>query len=110
MSARGTCSGPIRAGDPGGHSVHDPCPDPECHRYDEPAIGPELRRRRELRGMTQADLAEAASRVYKTTARITPQQVSDWERGRPVRGLRVARALAEALHCGVDDLLGGRRV
>ena len=60
-------------------------------------LGPALRRLRQLRGMTQAQVGARAS--------CTKAQVSAYERGRRLPWLTTLARLLDALECSVRDLL-----
>lgn len=57
-----------------------------------------IKRQRELRGMSQSDLARAIS--------TDPSHVAHWESGRREPSLTNAATLATALGCSVDHMLG----
>src|SRR5688572_30790701 len=62
-------------------------------------LGARIRRRREARGLRQADLASAL--------RVTPQAVSKWERGENAPDIVVLVPLSRLLDVSVEWLLGG---
>jgi class 3 adenylate cyclase len=62
-------------------------------------LGARIRRRREARGLKQADLASAL--------RVTPQAVSKWERGENAPDIVALVPLARLLDVSVEWLLGG---
>jgi class 3 adenylate cyclase len=62
-------------------------------------LGTRIRRRREARGLKQADLASAL--------RVTPQAVSKWERGENAPDIVVLVPLSRLLDVSVEWLLGG---
>lgn len=62
-------------------------------------LGGRIKRRREARGLRQADLASAL--------RVTPQAVSKWERGENAPDIVVLVPLARLLDVSVEWLLGG---
>ena len=62
-------------------------------------LGARIRRRREARGLRQADLASAL--------RVTPQAVSKWERGENAPDIVVLVPLSRLLDVTVEWLLGG---
>lgn len=62
-------------------------------------LGTRIRKRREARGLRQADLASAL--------RVTPQAVSKWERGENAPDIVVLVPLARLLDVSVEWLLGG---
>jgi class 3 adenylate cyclase len=62
-------------------------------------LGARIRKRREARGLKQADLASAL--------RVTPQAVSKWERGENAPDIVVLVPLARLLDVSVEWLLGG---
>jgi transcriptional regulator with XRE-family HTH domain len=65
-------------------------------------FGAEVRRRRERAHLSQADLAGRAVTAANTIARL--------ERGERGPSLSMAQALAAALGCRIEDLLGkGKR-
>jgi class 3 adenylate cyclase len=61
-------------------------------------LGARIKRRREARGLRQADLASAL--------RVTPQAVSKWERGENAPDIVVLVPLARLLDVSVEWLLG----
>jgi class 3 adenylate cyclase len=65
-------------------------------------LGARIKRRREARGLKQADLASAL--------RVTPQAVSKWERGENAPDIVVLVPLARLLDVSVEWLLGGSPV
>lgn len=67
---------------------------------DRKRFGAELRRRRDLAGLTQVELAEKADTTANTVARL--------ERGEVGPSLSMAEALSKALRCRIEDLLRGR--
>jgi len=66
---------------------------------DRKRFGAELRRRRLKAGLSQAKLAEKANTSPNTVARL--------ERGEGGPSLSMAEALAAALRCRIEDLIGG---
>ena len=62
-------------------------------------IGAFLQSRRKMSGMTQAELAEKLC--------VSPQSVSNWERGETLPDVSVLLDLAGELHCSVDAILSG---
>jgi class 3 adenylate cyclase len=62
-------------------------------------LGNRIRKRREARGLRQADLASAL--------RVTPQAVSKWERGENAPDIIVLVPLSRLLDVSVEWLLGG---
>jgi class 3 adenylate cyclase len=62
-------------------------------------LGARIRKRREERGLKQADLASAL--------RVTPQAVSKWERGENAPDIVVLVPLSRLLDVSVEWLLGG---
>ncbi len=66
---------------------------------DSQKIGAFLQSERKRRSMTQAELAERLS--------VSPQSVSNWERGEAIPDVSVLPDLAGALHCSVDAILSG---
>lgn len=63
------------------------------------AIGGFIQERRKHYEMTQAELADKLN--------VSPQSVSNWERGESVPDVTVLPDLAAALHCSVDAILSG---
>lgn len=63
------------------------------------ALGTRIRRRRERRGLKQADLA--------ASLRLSPQAVSKWERGENAPDISLLVPLAQRLDVSVEWLLGG---
>ncbi len=64
-------------------------------------MGSFLQTERRRMGMTQADLAEKLN--------VSPQAVSNWERGETFPDIALLPDLAEALHCSTDAILSGGR-
>ena len=62
-------------------------------------IGSFLQSIRKQNGMTQAELADKLQ--------ISPQSVSNWERGESIPDVSLLPDLAEVLHCSVDAILSG---
>ena len=62
-------------------------------------IGAFLQSRRKMSGMTQAELAEKLC--------VSPQSVSNWERGETIPDVSMLPDLAVVLHCSVDAILSG---
>lgn len=62
------------------------------------SIGENIRWRREAKGMTQQELANRCG--------VTDAMVCYYERGQRMPSLPTAAALADALGCTVDELLG----
>ena len=62
-------------------------------------LGARIKKRREARGLRQADLASAL--------RVTPQAVSKWERGENAPDIVVLVPLSRLLDVSVEWLLGG---
>jgi class 3 adenylate cyclase len=62
-------------------------------------LGARIKKRREVRGLRQADLASAL--------RVTPQAVSKWERGENAPDIVVLVPLSRLLDVSVEWLLGG---
>ena len=60
-----------------------------------------MRRRRLKAGLSQAELAERAKTSPNTVARL--------ERSEGGPSLSMAQALAAALRCRIEDLIGGKR-
>ena len=50
-------------------------------------------------GMTQSELSEKLN--------VSPQAVSNWERGETIPDVSILLDLADALHCSVDTILSG---
>src|SRR5262249_51516868 len=65
-------------------------------------LGARIKKRREARGLKQADVASAL--------RVTPQAVSKWERGENAPGIVRLVPLPRLLDVSVEWLLGGRPV
>jgi transcriptional regulator with XRE-family HTH domain len=65
---------------------------------DRKRFGPELRRRRLKAGLTQVELAEKAG--------LTANSVARMERGEQGLSLTAGLALAAALGCRIEDLVG----
>lgn len=63
------------------------------------AIGGFIQERRKNFDMTQAELAAKLN--------VSPQSVSNWERGESVPDVTVLPDLASVLHCSVDAILSG---
>ncbi len=64
-------------------------------------MGSFLQAERKKIGMTQSELSERLN--------VSPQTVSNWERGETVPDVSVLLDLAGALHCSVDAILSGGR-
>ena len=62
-------------------------------------MGSFLQAERKKMGMTQSELSEKLN--------VSPQAVSNWERGEAVPDVSVLLDLAGALHCSVDAILSG---
>ena len=62
-------------------------------------IGSFLQAERKRAGMTQAELSEKLN--------VSPQAVSNWERGETIPDVMLLPDLANALHCSVDAILSG---
>ena len=62
-------------------------------------MGSFLQAERKKLGMTQSELSEKLS--------VSPQAVSNWERGETIPDVSVLPDLAGALHCSVDAILSG---
>ena len=62
-------------------------------------MGSFLQTERRRMGMTQSDMAEKLN--------VSPQAVSNWERGETFPDIALLPDLAEALHCSVDAILSG---
>ena len=62
-------------------------------------IGTFLQTERKKTGMTQSGLSEKLG--------VSPQAVSNWERGETIPDVSVLPDLAETLHCSVDAILSG---
>ena len=62
-------------------------------------MGSFLHTERKRMGLTQSDLAEKVN--------VSPQAVSNWERGETLPDISLLPDLAEALHCSVDAILSG---
>ena len=62
-------------------------------------MGSFLQTERKKMGMTQSELSEKLS--------VSPQAVSNWERGESFPDITVLPDLAGALHCSVDAILSG---
>ena len=62
-------------------------------------IGSFLQAERKRVGMTQAELSEKLN--------VSPQAVSNWERGETIPDVTLLPDLANALHCSVDAILSG---
>ena len=62
-------------------------------------MGSFLQTERKRMGMTQSDLAEKLS--------VSPQAVSNWERGETFPDISQLPDLADTLHCSVDAILSG---
>lgn len=63
------------------------------------AIGKYIQDGRKYYGMTQAELA--------TKLGVSPQSVSNWERGESMPDVALLPDLAQVLHCSVDAILAG---
>ena len=66
---------------------------------DSKLMGSFLQAERKKMGMTQSELSEKLS--------VSPQAVSNWERGETLPDISVLPDLAETLHCSVDAILSG---
>ena len=64
-------------------------------------MGSFLQTERKKMGMTQSELSEKLN--------VSPQAVSNWERGETLPDISVLPDLAETLHCSVDAILSGGR-
>ena len=77
--------------------------DPEREVFDmildSKRMGSFLQMERKKMGMTQSELSEKLS--------VSPQAVSNWERGETIPEVSVLLDLAETLHCSVDAILSG---
>ena len=62
-------------------------------------MGSFLQTERKRSGMTQAELAEKLN--------VSPQAVSNWERGEAIPDVSLLLDLADRLHCSVDAILSG---
>ena len=62
-------------------------------------MGSFLQTERKKMGMTQSELSEKLN--------ISPQAVSNWERGETIPDVSILLDLAGALHCSVDGILSG---
>ncbi|MCR4577490.1 MAG: helix-turn-helix domain-containing protein [Clostridiales bacterium] len=62
-------------------------------------MGTFLQAERKKMGMTQSELSEKLN--------VSPQAVSNWERGETLPDVSVLPDLAETLHCSVDAILSG---
>ena len=62
-------------------------------------IGAFLQSRRKIFSMTQAELADKLC--------VSPQTVSNWERGETIPDVSMLPDLAAVLHCSVDAILSG---
>ncbi len=62
-------------------------------------MGSFLQAERKKMGMTQAELSEKLN--------VSPQAVSNWERGETIPDVALLLDLAGALHCSVDAILSG---
>ena len=62
-------------------------------------IGVFLQSRRKIYSMTQAELADKLC--------VSPQTVSNWERGETIPDVSMLPDLAAVLHCSVDAILSG---
>ncbi len=62
-------------------------------------MGSFLQTERKKMGMTQAELSEKLN--------VSPQAVSNWERGETIPDVSILLDLADALHCSVDAILSG---
>ncbi len=62
-------------------------------------MGSYIQTERKRIGLTQSDLAEKVN--------VSPQAVSNWERGETFPDISLLPDLAEALHCSVDAILSG---
>ena len=62
-------------------------------------MGSFLQKERKEMGITQSELSEKLN--------VSPQAVSNWERGETLPDVSVLLDLADALHCSVDAILSG---
>ena len=62
-------------------------------------MGSFLQTERKRMGLTQSELSERLN--------VSPQAVSNWERGETLPDVSVLLDLAETLHCSVDAILSG---
>lgn len=62
-------------------------------------MGSFLQTERKRMGLTQSDLAEKLN--------VSPQAISNWERGETFPDISLLPDLADALHCSVDAILSG---
>ena len=62
-------------------------------------MGSFLQTERKKMGLTQSELSEKLS--------VSPQAVSNWERGETLPDVSILLDLAETLHCSVDAILSG---
>ena len=62
-------------------------------------MGSFLQTERKKMGLTQSELSERLN--------VSPQAVSNWERGETLPDVSMLLDLAEALHCSVDAILSG---
>ena len=62
-------------------------------------MGSFLQTERKKMGLTQSELSEKLN--------VSPQAVSNWERGETLPDVSMLLDLAEALHCSVDAILSG---
>ncbi len=63
------------------------------------AVGLFLQTERKRSGLTQAEMAEKLS--------VSPQSVSNWERGESLPDVSILPDIAGVLHCSVDAILSG---
>ena len=66
---------------------------------DSKRMGSFLQTERKRMGMTQSELSEKLN--------VSPQAVSNWERGETIPDVSVLLELADVLHCSVDAILSG---
>lgn len=71
------------------------------------SVGARIRRARESRGMTQAELAHALNTDGSEGAKIDVVSISRWERDRMVPHLGTASRLAKALGVSIDWIVNG---
>ena len=62
-------------------------------------MGSFLQTERKKMGMTQSELSEKLN--------VSPQTVSNWERGETIPDVSILLDLADVLHCSVDTILSG---
>ena len=63
-------------------------------------LGENLRKKREAKGMTLADISKRTG--------ISVQNVSSYENGYKVPSLRIVVSLADIYRCTIDELVGRR--